>query len=40
MTPELLKPSFQCFHCKVTTQHQWRALESVDIDDTTHYGLT
>ena len=37
MIPELLKPSFQCFHCKVTTQHQWRALESVDIDGTTHY---
>ena len=37
MTPELLKPNFQCFHCKITTQNQWRALESKDILGITHY---
>ena len=37
MTPELLKPNFQCFHCKITTQHQWRALESKDILGIMHY---
>ena len=37
MTPELLKPNFQCFHCKITTQHHWRALESTDILGITHY---
>ena len=37
MTPELLKPNFQCFHCKITTQHQWRALESTDTLGFTNY---
>ena len=37
MTPELLKPNFQCFHCTITTQHQWRALESKDILGIMHY---
>ena len=38
MTPELLNQSFQCFYCKITTQHEWRELRSVDIAGTTHYS--
>ena len=37
ITPELLKPNFQCLRCKITTQHEWRALTSIDLQGTTHY---
>ena len=40
MTPELLKPNFQCFHCKITTQHEWRTLESKSITKNNVGGFT
>ena len=40
ITPELLKPNFKCLHCKITTQHEWRDLESKSIARNKMGGVT
>ena len=37
ITPELLKPNFQCLYCKITTQHEWRELTSKELQGSIHY---